>query len=133
MSVNRDQPTLEYRWMAATAAALGMCAIGIVAATIMLTTGDRFEFRPPPSEISRLDDELVRSFDALQSMAARRAANASRTTGSGAAATENEASASAAEKPGTPRKRRIVMRLKSPWCTGPLSSQTFYRCRTQSW
>lgn len=133
MSVYRDQPKLEYRWMAATAAALGMSAIGIVAATIMLTTGNRFEFRPPPSEISRLDDELVRSFDALQSMAAKRAANAPQTTGSDPAAPGREASTSATEKPGTSRKRRIVMRLKSPWCTGPLRGQSFYRCRTQSW
>lgn len=128
MSIFQDQQDLEYRWMAATAAALAVCAIGIVTATIMLTTGDRFEFRPPPSEISRLDDELVRSFDALQSMAARRAANTTHTTGS----TGNEAAATTAEKAATPRKRRVA-RLKSPWCAKPFASQSFYRCRTQSW
>lgn len=116
------------------AAALVCCAIGLVTATIMLTSGNRFEFRPPPSEISRLDDELVRSFDALESLGAKRAANAPRTTGSSAAGPGSETSAPrAAETPATPRKRRIVMRLKSPWCTGPLRSQSFYRCRTQSW
>lgn len=118
----------EYRWMAATAAALAVCAIGIVTATIMLTTGDRFEFRPPPSEISRLDDELVRSFDALQSATVRRAANASQAAGS----TGNDASTTTAERAATPRKRRVV-RLKSPWCAKPFGSQSFYRCRTQSW
>jgi hypothetical protein len=119
--------------MAATAAALFFCAVGLVATTIVLTTGNRFEFRPPSSETSRLDDELVRSFDVLQSMATKRAAIPPQTRGSGVAASANEVSAPAAEKPGTPRKRRIVMRLKSPWCTGPLGRQSFYRCRTQSW
>lgn len=131
MHRSRDQETLEYRGMAATAAALACCAIGLMAATIMLTTGDRFEFRPPPSETSRLDDELVRSFDALESMATKRAA-APQTTGSGAGGAGNETSIGA-ESPKAPRKRRIVMRLKSPWCTGALRSQSFYRCRTQSW
>jgi hypothetical protein len=118
--------------MAAAAAALACCAIGLVAATIMLTTGDRFEFRPPPSEASRLDDELVRSFDALETMATKRAVNAPETTGSGGGGAGNETS-TGAESPKAPRKRRIVMRLKSPWCTGALRSQSFYRCRTQSW
>lgn len=132
MARSRDQETLEYRGMAALAAALACCAIGLVAATIMLTTGDRFEFRPPPSETTRIDDELVRSFDALESMATKRAANAPQTTGSGAAGAGNETS-TGAESPKAPRKRRIVMRLKSPWCTGALRSQSVYRCRTQSW
>ena len=132
MTSSLHQATLEYRWMEAAAAALACCAIGLVAATIMLTTGDRFEFRPPPSETARLDDELVRSFDALQSMEAKRSANAPRTAGSAAAGARNE-TRTGVESPGAPRKRRIVVHLKSPWCTGALRSQVFYRCRTQSW
>lgn len=132
MQRSRDPETLEYRWMMAAGAALVVCAVGLAVATIMLSTGDRFEFRPPPSEISRLDDELVRSFDALESMAAKRAADAPRTTAPITAGARKETRAGA-EAAGTPRKRRIVVRLKSPWCTGVLRKQSFYRCRTQSW
>lgn len=119
--------------MAATAAAFALSAIGLVTATILLTTGSRFEFRPAPSELSRLDDELVRSFDAVESMAAKRkAGEQSRSVGSNAAG-EASSHAPAAGAVNAPRKRRIVMRLKSPWCSGVLGSQSFYRCRTQSW
>jgi hypothetical protein len=128
----REQETFEYRWMAAAAAAFACCAIGLVATTIMLTTGDRYEFRPPPSEIARLDDELVRSFDALESMAAKRAASVPQTTGFSASGARSESS-TGAESPKASRKRRMVVRLKSPWCTGALRNQPFHRCRTQSW
>ncbi|MBI5322540.1 hypothetical protein [Bradyrhizobium sp.] len=129
MQRSLDQETLEYRWMTA---ALACCAVGLVTATIMLTTGNRFEFRPAPPEISRLDDELVSSFNALGSMTAKRAANPPQARRSGTAGARNSV-ATGAESPGTPRKRRIVVRLKSPWCTGVLRNQAFYRCRTQSW
>ena len=71
MHSSLDQETLEYRWMAAAAAALACCAIGLVAATIMLTTGDRFEFRPPPSDFSRKFDppEIARQNDVGENQA----------------------------------------------------------------
>lgn len=116
----------EYRAMVATAVALACCAIGLVVVTLLLVTGDRFEFRPPPEAV-RLDDNLVRSFEALDVMAARTASvktDAVRTA-PGQDGKPPDVGNVAAE----PSRRRIVTRLKSPWCTGILAHQPFHSCK----
>lgn len=114
----------EYRWMAAT---LACCAVGLVSATVLITTGDRFEFRPPPRP--PLEDKFVETPDASDS-----AVTAKRATG-GTSTSKRSAAEPSSQTRGQapPKRRRIVMRLKSPWCSGGLASQSFYRCRTNSW
>lgn len=100
----------EFRWTLATMAALTCCAVTLAAAIVVSATGDRFEYRPVASALSRYDDELVRSFEALQA----------------AEAAKRDSPARAAD---APKRRRTVVRLKSPWCTGPLRHQPFRSCR----
>ncbi|MBR0973001.1 MULTISPECIES: hypothetical protein [Bradyrhizobium] len=118
--------TDDYRAMIATAVALACCAIGLVVVTLLLVTGDRFEFRPPP-ETATLDDNLVRSFEALDGMAARMArvktGDAWTTPG------QDSKPAGIGNLAVEPTRRHIVTRLKSPWCTGILAHQPFHTCR----
>lgn len=109
-----QEETAEYRAMVATAGALVCCAIGLIVATLVLVTGDRFEFKPASP-----GDNLVRSFEALESMARRPAAATNPLE-----IMQRPPISGAAEPP----KRRIVTRLKSPWCTGVLAHQPFHSC-----
>lgn len=127
----------EFRWTIATVAALTCCAVLLAAAIVVTATGDRFEYRPAASELSRYDDELVRSFEALQATEAARQNLSPRGTenpqASGAAASETNAKSSPSgagdrKAAGAP-KRRVAVRLKSPWCTGVLRHQPFRSCR----
>lgn len=117
----------EYRWMAAT---LVCCAVGLASAAVLITTGDRFDLRPTPE--SRLEEKFVEAPDGRGSVATVQHPP----DGTTGAKSDSLAPSSQAKPPAPnapPKRRRIVMRLKSPWCTGGLSSQSFYRCRTRSW
>ena len=107
----------EYRLMIATAAALACCAIGLVAVTVVVITGDRFEYRPAASDLerslARSDDNLVSAFRTLETLARSR--------------DKDGGTAGASEETQTPKRR--VVRLKSPWCSGVLSHQPFRSCR----
>ncbi|QWG22274.1 hypothetical protein KMZ93_20190 [Bradyrhizobium sediminis] len=128
----------EFRWTIATVAALTCCAVLLAAAIVVTATGDRFEYRPAASELSRYDDELVRSFEALQAAEAARQNLPPHSTespqASGAAASETNAKpdpSGTGNRKGAdaPKRRRIADRLKSPWCTGVLRYQPFRSCR----
>jgi hypothetical protein len=115
-----------------------------------LATGDRVvEFRLTPQ--SRYDDELVQAFEALQALDAARpdasseASENSRTSSAAASGIDagpispNTNQCSGGSWPystndclwaaDSPKRRRIVTRLKSPWCTGVLRLQPFHSCR----
>ncbi len=67
MSVSRyEDQAYEYRLTIATAGTLALCALGLVAVTILFAAGDRFEYRPSVSNITQPDDNLVRSFKSLE-------------------------------------------------------------------
>ena len=100
----------EFRWTIVAVAALAGCAVTLAAAIVVSATGDRFEYKPAASALSRYDDELVRSFEALEA----------------AEAAKQDSPARAAD---APKRRRTVVRLKSPWCTGVLRHQPFRSCR----
>ncbi len=122
---SRDD-TADYRGMVATAAALVCGAIGLVFLTLLLVTGDRLEFRPPPEAV-KFDDNLVQSFEALDRMSARTAgvtADGPRTTPS-----QDAKPADLGIVAVEPSRRRMVTRLKSPWCTGVLAHQPFHSCK----
>jgi hypothetical protein len=127
----------EFRWTIATVAALTCCAVLLVAAVVVTATGDRFEYRPAASELSRHDDELVRSFEALQAAEAARNLPSRSTESpqaSGASSPETNAKpdpsgAGNRKAADAPKRRRIAGRLKSPWCTGVLRYQPFRSCR----
>jgi len=144
----------EYRWTIATVAALALCAVALVAAAVLFVAGDRFEYRNAESTLSRRDDELVQAFEALQATDAVRrdaqsrfaknpqmssAASPETSEGSVPPSADNQCSGKswpyssdncvwAAD---APKRRRIVFRLKSPWCSGVLRHQPFHRCRTR--
>ena len=78
MSVSRyEDQAYEYRLTIATAGTLALCALGLVAVTILFAAGDRFEYRPSVSNITQPDDNLVRSFESLESATRRREAGIS--------------------------------------------------------
>lgn len=139
----------DYRLMIATAAALGCCAVGLVAATIVVITGDRFEYRPMSSDLTRSDDNLVMSFQAVESLARKRDGSSTSSPEENRApdltsvkshpALNSESSANecaalsrpyfnsgclSAERPAKQRS----LRLKSPWCNSALSYQPFHSC-----
>ena len=126
LSRQLSDDTADYRAMVATAVALACCAIGLVVVTLLLVTGDRFEFRPPPEAI-RFDDNLVQSFEALDRMSARTAGVT--TDGARTAPTQDAKPADVGNVAVEPSRRRIVTRLKSPWCTGVLAHQPFHSCK----
>ena len=144
----------EFRWTLATVAALTCCAVALAAAIVLSATADRFEYRPTTSVLSRYDDELVQAFEALQAADAARQAALRRSLESpqiGSAVFPEASDLSNA--PGVvnqcsggswpyssdnclwaadvAKRRRIVVRLKSPWCSGVLRHQPFHRCRTR--
>jgi len=119
--LSRDD-TADYRAMVATAVASICCAIGLVFLTLLLVAGDRFEFRPPPEAV-RFDDNLVQSFEALDRMSARTAGVTA--DGPRKDAKPADLGIVAVE----PSRRRMVTRLKSPWCTGVLAHQPFHSCK----
>ena len=155
MSVSRyEDQAYEYRLTIATAGTLALCALGLVAVTILFAAGDRFEYRPSVSNITQPDDNLVRSFESLESATRRREAGISgsrenNTTpaalspqdGTAPDSTTHHHSCSAQNWPyfsddclfaaEQPRRRPVVVRLKSPWCAGALRHQLFHRCRTR--
>jgi hypothetical protein len=156
-SYQRDdayRQSYEFRWTIATVAALALCAVALVAAAILSVAGDRFEYRNAELTLSRHDDELVQAFEALQTAeAVRRDAQprfaknpqissaASPETGEGSVPPSVDSQCSARSWPyssdncvwatDAPKRRRIVFRLKTPWCSGTLRHQPFYRCRTR--
>jgi hypothetical protein len=135
----------ESRLMIATAAALAFCAIGLVAVTVVVVSGDRFEYRPT-SDLMRSDDNLVSSFQALESLARKRDGSSTGSPEKSQAPDITSDKADPAPKSASagnecltlnwshfsfdclPANRRSV-RLKSPWCTGILSHQPFHSCR----
>ncbi len=142
-SSSLEDEVYEYRLLIATAATLVCCAVLLIAATLIVTTGDRFEFRPASSHAANTGDNLVSAFETLQAMAARKAASLAdpaqerrassehAATGSSCAASQGKAFCSKACPFGaeSPVKRPIVVRLKSPWCSGALRHQPFHACR----
>jgi hypothetical protein len=147
-SVSQDR--YEFRWTVATLAALTCCAIALAAVTVFLAA-DRFDYRPTASALPQYDDELVHAFDALRSPAGKQAPPSNSLEGS---PVSNAASSKAIEQSDpsdsaiqcseiswpyssdncvwaadTPKRRRITLRLKSPWCTGVLRHQPFRDCR----
>lgn len=116
----------EYRWMAATVVC---CAVGLATAAVLITTGDRYDLRPA-TQAQPLDDKFVGTFGSLDPTSTGRQPKDTVGSTSGSA----EPASDGSHKTTAPHKRRrIVMRLKSPWCTGGVTSQSFYRCRTHSW
>ena len=66
-----EQDSYEFRWTIATLAALTCCAITLSAVTVLWTTGDRFDYRPASSGLSRSDDHFVQAFAALRAIEAK--------------------------------------------------------------
>lgn len=128
----------EFRWIIATVAALTCCAVTLAAAIVVTATDERFEYRPAASALSRYDDELVRSFEALQAAEAAkqillpRPAESPQISSATSPETSQKSTPSGAvirKAADPPKRRRIVVRLKSPWCTGVLRHQPFRSCR----
>ena len=143
-----EDEVYEYRLLIATAAALVCCAVGLVAATLILTTGDRFEYRPALPAVVDARDGPAGSSAPTENIGTQGAAAPEKppekVQGGRAPHRDGEASAPAsctasqgwpyspkdcrfAEKPD--KRRRIVIRLKSPWCSGVLRHQPFHACR----
>lgn len=125
--------TAEYRNLVATAAALVCCAVGLIALFLLLAASDRFEFRPAPETVT-IDDNLVRSFDALDEMTAKAATKSPVPGTVGAhkqpAGSEPERKPAGVSSPDIKLpKKRAATRLKSPWCTGVLAHQPFHSCK----
>lgn len=144
----------EFRWTIATLGALTCCAITLTTVIILWATGDRFDYRPAASALSRYDDELVQAFEALEATEAARkralspsmqnpqissAASPETSQPSDVSSATNRCSVGSWPYSGenclwaadAPKRRRIVLRLKSPWCSGVLRQQPFHRCRTR--
>jgi hypothetical protein len=142
----------EFRWTIAALAALTCCAMMLAATLVLMTGNERFDYRPPAA-ISSYDDQLVRDFEALHATdaAKRDAMSASTKIPQTSRATSPEpghdfiASSTGANQCPTDswpysrdkcrwaadanKRQRIVVRLKSPWCSGALRHQLFYNCR----
>lgn len=115
-----DRHSLEFRWTIATGAALALCALGLVAATILLATGERFEYRPEVPALTQDDDGPTRLPQPPQTP---------ETADECAGGTWPYFTSNCLWAPDVPKRRRIVQRLKSPWCSGVLRHQPFHSCR----
>ena len=150
----RQDGQYEFRWTIATLAALTCCAVGLAAVIVLSATSENFDYRPAASALSRYDDELVQAFEALQTAEAARLNSLSRTVENPQAAGASTEMSEGAAPSGVgnqcslgswpyssdncrwaanaPKRPRIVLRLKSPWCSGALRHQRFYSCRSRS-
>ena len=128
----------EYRWTIAAVVALACCIAALLMAVILSSTGEHFEFSSvmPPSAHS---GEGLTSSTSVEDNPMSGAASAEVDKDLASVDPGNRCSGSswpyftidclwAAD---TPRRRRIVFRLKSPWCSGELRHQPFYSCRSR--
>jgi len=117
--------SLEYRWTVAAGMALACCTIGLAAATVLLATRERFEYRPDASALTQYGNDPARHLEAPKPDALPGSSSSDQCAG-GTWPYFTDNCLWAAD---IPKRRRIELRLKSPWCSGVLSHQPFYSCR----
>ncbi len=125
-SSSTEDEVYEYRLLIATAGALVLSAVGLVTAMLVLTTGDRFAFRPAAPEVASAGDNVAAQGAPPAAASDKPQGEQNRCAGSQSWPYSGKDCPFSAH---APAKRRIVVRLKSPWCTGVLRHQPFRACR----
>jgi hypothetical protein len=142
----------HHRAMWATVVALACGAVGAGVGALALIGGQEFDFPAPRATVEPGYAELSHDFAALQAAVRPGIGNPTAGAGNGGASNPAEAvaapsdaagaasaAASAAAK-GCPQatwqddrpRRRIVPRLRSPWCSGLRSNEGAYICRSRT-
>jgi len=128
----------EYRWTIAAVVALACCIAALLMAVILSSTGEHFEFNsgmPPPEQSGEgLTSSATVEDNQMSGAASPEVGKDLVPADSGNRCSESSwpyFTVDCLWAADTPRRRRIVFRLKSPWCSGELRHQPFYICRAR--